>query len=83
MQNQHSILRTREVAILLGINGSTLARIRARGDGPPYAKLGPRLVVYDLDAVNQWLRERTVGGDTPDNSPIDSSLVQSRLKAPL
>lgn len=51
-------LRVREAASYLGLGASTLGRMRTRGDGPPYAKCGPRIVVYDLDDLDQWLRER-------------------------
>jgi predicted DNA-binding transcriptional regulator AlpA len=52
-------LRVHEAASYLGLGTSTLARMRIRGDGPPYAKCGPRIVVYDIDDLDQWLRGRT------------------------
>ena len=38
----------------------TLQRWRTEGVGPPYSKLGPRRVAYDLGLVNAWLADRTV-----------------------
>jgi hypothetical protein len=37
----------------VGLAPSTLAKLRVRGDGPPYSKAGARIVVYDID---EWLR---------------------------
>ena len=48
-------LRPREAASYIGISTSTLAKMRLRGDGPPYSKAG-RAVVYDLDEIDEWLR---------------------------
>ena len=50
---------SREAARLLGVKTATLANWRSRGDGPPGAlRLSPTCVVYDLDVVEAWLRER-------------------------
>ena len=38
-------LRAPAAADYLGLSSSTLAKMRLRGDGPPYAKAGPRIVV--------------------------------------
>lgn len=47
-------LRPDEAAYFLGLSPSTLAKMRLRGDGPPYAKLGKRVVVYDLNDLEKW-----------------------------
>lgn len=49
-------LRTEAAARYLGLARSTLAKMRVRGDGPPYAKAGARIVVYDLNDIDEWLR---------------------------
>jgi predicted DNA-binding transcriptional regulator AlpA len=49
-------LRTEAAARYLGLARSTLAKMRVRGDGPPYAKAGSRVVVYDIADLNAWLR---------------------------
>ena len=51
-------MRSRDAAKYLGVAEITLRKMRCRGDGPPYAKAGPRIVVYDKDALDLWLRER-------------------------
>ena len=48
-------LRTDEAARFLGLSSSTLAKMRLRGDGPAYSKAGPRIVVYDMTDLDDWL----------------------------
>lgn len=63
-------LRPPAAAEYLGLSASTLAKMRLRGDGPIYAKAGPRVVVYDRADLESWLaaRKRTStsadGGET-------------------
>jgi predicted DNA-binding transcriptional regulator AlpA len=49
-------LRTEAAARYLGLARSTLAKMRVRGDGPPFSKAGLRVVVYDMQDLNDWLR---------------------------
>ena len=58
-------LRPPAAAEYLGLSASTLAKMRLRGDGPIYAKAGPRVVVYDLRDLESWLaaRKRTSTSD--------------------
>lgn len=49
-------LRTEAAARYVGLAPSTLAKMRVRGDGPPYSKAGSRVVVYDIDDIDEWLR---------------------------
>jgi predicted DNA-binding transcriptional regulator AlpA len=51
-------LRAPEAAALLGLSTSTLAKLRLKGTGPEFEKCGPRIVVYDEDALEIWLRSR-------------------------
>ena len=51
-------LRTPDAAEFLGLSASTLSKMRLRGDGPVYAKAGPRVVVYDLADLESWLAAR-------------------------
>ncbi len=51
-------LRAPAAADYLGFSTSTLAKMRLRGDGPPYAKAGPRIVVYDVADLDAWLASR-------------------------
>lgn len=51
-------LRAPAAAEYLGLSTSTLAKMRLRGDGPTYAKAGPRIVVYDLADLESFLTDR-------------------------
>ena len=50
-------LRTEAAAQYVGLRPSTMAKMRVRGDGPPYSKAGARVVVYDIQDLNDWLRK--------------------------
>ena len=52
------ILRAPKAAEYLGLSPSTLAKMRLRGDGPAYSKVGPRIVVYDVDDLDSYLASR-------------------------
>jgi predicted DNA-binding transcriptional regulator AlpA len=49
------ILRADAAARYLGVSASTLAKMRMRGDGPEFMKMGRRLVVYNLSDLTAWL----------------------------
>jgi len=51
-------LRAEDVAKYLNITTSTLAKMRLRGDGPPYIKAGKKMVLYDIADVDKWLRDQ-------------------------
>lgn len=51
-------LRAPEAATYLGLSASTLAKMRLRGDGPAYSKVGPRIVVYDVGDLDAYLASR-------------------------
>ena len=57
-QNCGANLRPADAANFLGMSSSTLAKMRMRGDGPPYAKLGKRIVLYDLIDLENWIATR-------------------------
>jgi predicted DNA-binding transcriptional regulator AlpA len=48
---------TKQQAERIGLAPKTLDNWRSAGQGPPYYKLGNR-VVYDDDEVDAWLAER-------------------------
>ena len=51
-------MRPRDAARFIGIAVSTLARMRARGNGPPFSKLpSSRVIVYDREEIEKWLRK--------------------------
>ncbi len=47
-------LNVREAAAYLKVSKSWLDKLRVRGGGPAYIKLGPHRVVYDLGDLNAW-----------------------------
>jgi predicted DNA-binding transcriptional regulator AlpA len=62
-----TVLHAREAAKLVGLSESTLAKLRLNGNGPPYCKLGRR-VVYRQDDLDRWLRSRTTTDTTDANA---------------
>lgn len=52
--NQTRYLSTLSTADYLGLSKSTLEKWRLTGDGPPFIKIGRR-VVYDITVVDAWL----------------------------
>lgn len=59
---REELLTEREVAAWLKLSVSSLKRLRLRGEGPPYVRLGPRAVRYSPEAVREWLRQRAEEG---------------------
>lgn len=51
-------LRVNDAAGYTGLSASTLAKLRLRGNGPPFMKAGPRIVVYDIEDLDTWLASR-------------------------
>ena len=52
-----NMMRTSEVSVYARISTSMLAKLRMRGDGPPYLKIS-RIVIYDRTEVDRWLMAR-------------------------
>ena len=50
-----SAVRAPDAAKYVGLSVSTLAKLRMAGQGPTFAKLGRRVVVYRLDDLDDWL----------------------------
>ncbi|MEF2549539.1 helix-turn-helix domain-containing protein [Aurantimonas sp. C2-5-R2] len=59
MSNALEVVRPGEAAAVLNLSKSTLAKMRMRGDGPPFAKLGGKIVVYRLADLDAWINERS------------------------
>ena len=51
-------VRTPEAAAILALSTSTLEKLRLRGNGPKYAKLG-RICVYSLQDLEAWVIARS------------------------
>ncbi|MBF0183717.1 MAG: helix-turn-helix domain-containing protein [Magnetococcales bacterium] len=52
-------LRQEQAAAHIGLAPPTLEKMRFRGDGPAYSKIG-RVVVYDRDLLDEWVTSRTI-----------------------
>lgn len=52
---------THEAARLLGLSTFGLAEIRRKGGGPPFYRVGKRVVRYRLGDMRAWIAARTVG----------------------
>ncbi len=51
-------MRSPEAAAYLRMAESTLAKLRCYGGGPRFAKVGPRLVIYDRADLDAYLADR-------------------------
>ena len=51
------LLSVKEAARFLGLSVSTLNKMRLNGNGPPYLKLGRR-VLYDVHDLQAWAASR-------------------------
>jgi hypothetical protein len=56
---QLRLLKPSDIATKIDTKPSTLAKWRLDGVGPPYIKVGGR-VMYDEDTVEHWMRSRMV-----------------------
>lgn len=71
MPNENRRLRVPVAAAYLGLTASTLAKWRMKGYGPVYTKAGPRIVVYDLRDLDDWLNSRRRRSTSdPGGSPV-------------
>ena len=55
------LLRSKELAEVFGLEDNTLRIWRAKGEGPPFYKIG-KSVRYDQDKVREFLQEREKEG---------------------
>lgn len=53
-----NLMTPQETAVMLRISPNTLAKMRCRGDGPPYIKPTGRTVLYDKEDIHRWLDDR-------------------------
>lgn len=66
------VLRTRAAAEYLGLSPSTLEKMRARGTGPRYLRLGGRSVGYDRGDLDAWLDGQRIDS-TGEGEPSDAA----------
>ena len=70
--NIPKVMTAHEAARMVGLSGSTLAKLRLNGNGPTYCKLGRRVVYRPAD-LDQWLQSRT----TRDTSDADTRFLKA------
>jgi len=61
------VLRTDDAAAYVGLAAATLEKMRLRGDGPAFVRLGCRAVGYDVSDLDRWIAERK-GRNTSERS---------------
>jgi predicted DNA-binding transcriptional regulator AlpA len=57
------LLRTADVAYVLGMARITIQNWRARGEGPPFIRISSKSVRYSEKALAKWVKDRTVSGE--------------------
>jgi predicted DNA-binding transcriptional regulator AlpA len=59
---------TEELAILLGVDPSSIRRWRTSHppQGPPFVKLSPRVTIYSAVDVEAWIRRRRIDPEWAD-----------------
>jgi excisionase family DNA binding protein len=57
MAEPGELLTEAQVARLLAVSLSTMKRLRASGDGPPFLRIG-RAIRYRREDVDAWLRQQ-------------------------
>ncbi len=68
-RDAHRLLDVNAVSEWLGISTSTLAKWRLRGTGPPFLKVGKRILMRQSD-LDQWLDCRRRISTSDDGSDI-------------
>jgi predicted DNA-binding transcriptional regulator AlpA len=63
-----------DAAHFIGLSQSTLAKLRLGGNGPPYCKLGRR-VVYRREDLGVWLESRLTRNTSDANVRLPRSLT--------
>jgi predicted DNA-binding transcriptional regulator AlpA len=68
------VLSPSDAALLIGLSESTLAKLRLNGNGPPYCKLGRR-VVYRAEDLRAWLESRLAQNTTDAGARLPKRLT--------
>ena len=77
MTNDPISLSAKEAAKILGLASSTLAKLRLKGNGPVYYKLGRR-VVYRRDDLLAWLQSRVARSTSDADARLPKTLTGQR-----
>lgn len=59
MQIQELLLTEREAARVLKCSIETLRQRRRGGRGPAFVRLGPKLIRYQQDAIDEFIQQHT------------------------
>ena len=57
-QDELQLLSERQTARTLTVSTATLRHWRATGQGPPWIRLGKRLVRYPSDKLREWIERQ-------------------------
>jgi predicted DNA-binding transcriptional regulator AlpA len=68
-ESNRRYVRTPDAAARLGCAAQTLERWRIEGGGPPFVKLSPKIVVYDLVDLDSWADARKVSSTSEAPTP--------------
>lgn len=52
------LLTTEEAAKAVGVSEMTMRRFRRNGGGPPYVRMGPKLIRYSAESLRLWVASR-------------------------
>lgn len=77
------VLRTAEVAELLGISVSQVRKLTNQPGGLPHIRLGRNLVRYPEAALNAWLRDsaKPTSASTPATRPTPARITAPTVTA--
>jgi excisionase family DNA binding protein len=54
------LIRQKQAAEYLNVSEATLERDRWRGGDIPYIRIGPRAIRYNLEQLDEYIKNRTV-----------------------
>lgn len=57
-ENDDTLIRRQDVPRYIPVQAQTWARWASEGEGPPFVKLGKRLVAYRSGDLRQWLKNQ-------------------------
>jgi hypothetical protein len=73
-------VRRAQAAKYIGSSLSFLENAAVSGSGPPMLRLSARLIVYDVEALDEWLEQHRVGS-TSETAAMPKSVTSQRLSS--
>lgn len=52
------LLRAKDVSALTGISRASIYKFSKAGKFPPFIRVSPKILAWDIEDVNAWIRER-------------------------